>query len=140
MKLHLVLEENPSGTAQEKGTSVQRGRVHHYTKPAVARQRAIYKAAVVSEMAKKGKLTRLHLQGPVRLEVSFHFQTKTKKLASEPKITKPDCDNMVKLLQDVLDELGFFEVGDQQVTTLIVKKFWTLDKPFIDLEVTNESV
>ena len=31
------------------------------------------------------------------------------------KITKPDNDNLEKTIFDVLDRLGFFETGDQQI-------------------------
>lgn len=135
MTIILELSENPKGTAQEKGTSLQGGRVHHYTKANVRRQREIYKTAIVADLAKRGQLTAPKFRGPVILSVSFFFHTSKKKDDGTYKCTKPDLDNSVKLLQDVLDELGFFEVGDQQVAVLYLKKKWTKDNPFISIHI-----
>jgi Holliday junction resolvase RusA-like endonuclease len=40
------------------------------------------------------------------------------------KATKPDVGNSVKLLHDVMEELGFF-ANDSQIASEINQKFWT---------------
>ena len=68
------------------------------------------------------------------MTVTFFFDTKTKANIGKWKTTKPDCDHIVKLLQDQLADLDFFKVGDQQVVDLTVRKIWT-DKPRIMIEI-----
>lgn len=41
-----------------------------------------------------------------------------------PKTTRPDCDNMVKLLLDVMTALRFWN-DDAQVTSLTLIKRWS---------------
>ena len=40
----------------------------------------------------------------------------------------------MKLVLDVLADLGFFAVGDQQVSLLSVGKFWS-EKPYIYIQI-----
>lgn len=40
------------------------------------------------------------------------------------RITKPDTDNLQKMLKDVMTDLGFW-VDDARVASEIVEKFWT---------------
>lgn len=139
MYIQINLTQNPRSTAQEKGTSIQGGKIHHYTKSSVRQMRQIYKEAIIADLAKRGQLTRLHFTGPVMMSVTFYYHTAKKKDHLKFKQTKPDLDNMVKLLQDVLDELGFFEVGDQQVAVLYLKKKWTKDEPWIAINIDQIS-
>lgn len=139
IRMRIPLDENPKSTAQEKGVSVRGGRAHHYEKPEVAKMRAIYNLSVKREIARQKLAFYMPITGAVALEVSFHYSTKDKKKWGQPKETKPDCDNMVKLLQDVLADCGFFAVGDQQVTHLTVKKYWA-EKPEIDIKISRHIV
>ena len=119
----------PTVTAQEKGEDIRymyrNGRkvpyIHHYEKPEVARARAFYEYHIRKAL-KELNLQPEKLKGPCYLTVNFFFKKKTSSVT--PKPTKPDCDNLVKLFQDVLADVGFFEVGDQQITSLHVNKYW----------------
>lgn len=137
--MRIPLDENPKGTAQEKGVVSRGGRVHHYEKPEVLKMRHIYYMAIKQEIMRQKLAFYLPIMGAVALDVSFHYQTPKKKLWGQPKETKPDCDNMVKLLQDVLADLGFFAVGDQQVTHLTVRKYWA-ERPEIHVKVSRHIV
>lgn len=55
-------------------------------------------------------------------------------------LQKPDLDNSVKLLQDCMTSLGFWE-DDRFIVSLIVEKFWT-DIPgiFIQIEVVDDEL
>jgi Holliday junction resolvase RusA-like endonuclease len=50
-----------------------------------------------------------------------------------PKDTRPDCDNIVKLLQDVLTDLEFWN-DDGQIAMLQVCKFYA-EKPSVIIDV-----
>lgn len=69
------------------------------------------------------------LTGPLRLAVAFVFpwrKSETKKrraLGPVPNDTRPDCDNLVKLVADVLTKLRFYD-DDGQVASLHVSKSW----------------
>lgn len=61
--------------------------------------------------------------GPVRLIVKWLFpMTKTSK-HGQYKHTRPDTDNLQKLLKDCMSDVGFWE-DDALVVSEIVEKFW----------------
>ena len=67
-------------------------------------------------------------EGPVYCSLIFVYKSTKKKLIGLPKDTKSDCDNIAKLLIDVLGDMNFFKVGDQQITDLQISKFWGLSR------------
>lgn len=78
--------------------------------------------------------------GPVRFINKWLYSIKNKAHTDgDWKITRPDTDNMVKLLKDVMADLGFWS-NDAHVASEITEKFWS-DTPgiFIQIEeLTNE--
>ena len=54
------------------------------------------------------------MTGPVTLTAAWHFPIPDGHRDGEPKTTKPDTDNMQKLLKDVMTEAGFWK-DDAQV-------------------------
>ena len=148
MLIYIPLTENPpTVTSQEKGETirykwiVKNGRrvsvpyIQHFEKPEVTRARNFYYSAILREL--KG-IPRPRFEGPCKALIIFGFRAKRKKDIGQLKDTKPDCDNMNKLLQDVLADLEFFEVGDQQVGDLRVIKKWS-EEPFITIKVEPTS-
>ena len=111
MTLYLDLEQNPTGTAQQKGEMVRGGRIHHYTKKNVATQMAIYENAI-----------REALDGrkPPMFEDAV-YQIKQQQRWGQWKTSKPDLDNSVKSLQDVMTKMGFWK-DDSQIALLKLKK------------------
>jgi Holliday junction resolvase RusA-like endonuclease len=79
------------------------------------------------------------LAGPVRLAVGFVFpwrKSEPKKHRASgirPMNTRPDCDNLVKLVADVLTRLRFYQ-DDGQVADLRVTKAWG-DHPGIEIRI-----
>lgn len=64
---------------------------------------------------------------------------KAKALMAEQKlkpIKKPDCDNIAKIILDGLNNIAYKD--DTQITTLIVKKFYTDKEPFVMVEMTED--
>lgn len=120
MKLKIELPTNPKGTAQQKGERVIGSRIQHFEKSVVSTQRRIYELAIKKALMKK-KLEPPKYEGPVSLNVTFNFQIKDKKRWGYWKTSKPDLDNAIKLFQDVLASMGFFE-DDSQVAALHIRK------------------
>lgn len=63
------------------------------------------------------------LTGPLRLTTKWLFPITGKHQDGEYKATRPDTDNLNKLLKDVLTDLHFWK-NDAQVASEIVEKFW----------------
>lgn len=118
MTLYLDLEQNPIGTAQQKGEMVRGGRIHHYTKKKVATQMAIYENAI--REALDGREPPM-FEDAVYLDITFYYSIKSKKRWGQWKTSKPDLDNSVKSLQDVMTRMGFWK-DDSQIALLKLKK------------------
>lgn len=61
------------------------------------------------------------LEGAIEFSTVWIYKSKTKE--TKPKITKPDLDNMNKLLQDAMTKLQFWK-DDSQITRLTIEKWW----------------
>ncbi|WP_245864477.1 RusA family crossover junction endodeoxyribonuclease [Paenibacillus donghaensis] len=61
--------------------------------------------------------------GALRLTVKWCFPITGKRQDGEYKTTRPDNSNMQKLLEDCMEDLGFYK-DDAQIASLIVEKFW----------------
>lgn len=72
--------------------------------------------------------------GALRLIVKWLFPTKNKKDHGQYKVTRPDTDNLQKLLKDVMEDLGFWH-DDAQVCSEIAEKLWTNGTPGIWISV-----
>jgi Holliday junction resolvase RusA-like endonuclease len=72
--------------------------------------------------------------GAVRLIAKWCFPITGKHQNGEYKVTKPDTDNLQKMLKDVMTTLGYW-TDDALVASEITEKFWA-DKPgiFISIE------
>lgn len=66
------------------------------------------------------------LEGPIRLEVAFRYKPSRKKDQSAWKVTKPDTDNLIKTVKDVMTRLHFWK-DDAQVCFEMTKKAWGSD-------------
>lgn len=79
-------------------------------------------------------------QGPILLEVDFTFpwrKTESKRRREWKRLwndKRPDADNLVKLVGDILTKLEFY-TDDGQVADLRVKKFWG-DSPGIEINIS----
>lgn len=63
------------------------------------------------------------LEGPLRAELRMCWPTGGEHAQGEPKATKPDCDNVEKVLWDLMERLGFFR-DDAQIVDKRVAKMW----------------
>ena len=71
--------------------------------------------------------------GALHFRVKWCFPVKGKHRNGEYKISKPDTDNLQKMLKDCMTILGFWK-DDAQVALEIVEKFWA-ERPGLYIEV-----
>lgn len=73
------------------------------------------------------------IEGPVKLTVEYAYKTVQKRHHLDWKLTKPDTDNLVKTLKDIMTKCGFWQ-DDAQVSHEIVEKYWSLE-PCIKIRI-----
>ena len=73
--------------------------------------------------------------GPVQLSVVWKWEKPKQKTPYQWKVTRPDTDNLQKLLKDCMTRLGFWK-DDAQVCDEHVIKLWTNTVPGIYITVT----
>lgn len=64
------------------------------------------------------------IDGPIELQVKWCFPATGKHVPGEYRITKPDTDNLQKLLKDCMTRLGYW-TDDARVCRETVEKFWS---------------
>lgn len=106
----------PTVTHQEKKVRVVHGKPVFYEPEALADARA----KLLAHLSKHKPAE--PMQGGVRLLCKWCFPRKTHKDGSY-RITKPDTDNLQKLLKDCMTAEGFWK-DDAQVASEICEKFW----------------
>ena len=74
--------------------------------------------------------------GPVELKVRWMFPKGKSHKAGTWRITKPDTDNLEKLLKDCMTETGFWK-DDAQVAREIAEKCWSDEPCGIEVEVSE---
>ena len=133
----------PRATAQMKGETIKYKKINgkivpyidHYRKPSVQMLRNLLTYKMKRYKPDKPS------EKPIRLTVILYFDVKSpKKLWGTYKTTKPDCDNYVKEIKDVMTDLGFWKDDNQVVDLHIIKYFAEKGTIFIRLEeIEDES-
>ena len=118
----------PTVTQQEKKVSVIKGKPVFYEPPNLKDARLKLMSHLARFVPSKKYI------GGVRLIVKWCFPRKSHR-DGEYKITKPDTDNLQKLLKDVMTKLGYW-VDDNLVASEIVEKFWA-EKPGIYIRIED---
>jgi len=111
----------PTATAQEKQVTVVHGKPIFYDPAAVKDAKAKLTAYLLPH--KPDKL----MVGAVELRTIWLFPKGKTHKNGEWRITKPDTDNLQKLLKDCMTRCGFWK-DDAQVAREIVEKRWS-DEP-----------
>ncbi|MCL1872980.1 MAG: RusA family crossover junction endodeoxyribonuclease [Clostridiales bacterium] len=107
----------PTETHQEKKVKVVNGKPVFYEPQELKEARA----KLMAHLAPHKPETRFN--GCLRLMVKWCFPLIGIREDGEYRNTKPDLDNLQKLLQDVMTDLGFW-VDDAKIVSLVVEKFW----------------
>ena len=118
MKLEFFMAmEPPTITHQAKGLVVQNGKAAVYDSAELRTARTKLKANLSKHIPKR------FMEGPVWLGVKWRFPIKGAHRDGEYKTSRPDTDNLEKMLKDAMEDLGFFK-NDAQVVSEHVEKFW----------------
>lgn len=107
----------PNTTHQMKQVAVVNGKPHFYEPQGLQDARKKFKAYLGMHRP-LAKFT-----GAVRLTTKWVYQAGGKNKSDTWKVTKPDTDNMVKLLKDCMTAEGFWK-DDAQVASEITEKFY----------------
>lgn len=106
----------PTCTHQEKQVHVVNGKPVFYEPREVEAARTKLRAHLSKHIPEEKYIT------PVRLVVKWCFP-KGRHQDGEYRGTKPDTDNLQKMLKDVMTDLGYWR-DDCLVASEIVEKFW----------------
>lgn len=127
MKMFLMLDP-PTTTAQMKKIGIVHGKPYVYTPENVKKA----KDEIIKHLAPLRPKS--PLLGPLELRVNWLFDKGKRHKHLEWRVTKPDTDNLEKLLKDCMTELGFWE-DDAQVVKEYVDKIWSSDPVGIAIEI-----
>ena len=122
----------PTATAQQKGERVVGGYIHHYKKKNVAAAEAILRDALLPYVPVEPIMDK-----PIMLRVLWEFPYPKSSKKHQPgycrnKITRPDTDNLNKMLKDVMTDMGFWK-DDALISTEIIMKVYS-DEPGIVID------
>lgn len=118
----------PTSTGQMRKVRVVNGRPMFYEPPKVKEARDLLTAHLMKYTPDEP------LVGPVSLRVEWYFPKGSKHKDMEWKATRPDTDNLEKLLKDCMTACGFWK-DDSQVCREIIEKKYSSEPTGIYIEV-----
>ena len=123
----IPLDKIPTVTAQQKGVTIINGRPHFYTKQEVKAVADFYRFIL------KTHRPPLPMTGAVAVVIGFRFPAKKPYKDGRPKVTRPDVENMLKLIFDVMTELGYW-LDDSQIWYYTAYKVYS-DVPGVEFRI-----
>ena len=120
----------PTSTAQMKQVRVVKNKPIFYDPPAVKEARNALSAHLALHKPAKP------MTGPISLRVIWLFPKGKSHRNGEWRVTKPDTDNLQKLLKDCMTRCGFW-IDDAQVVCESVEKRWADDPAGLYIEVSE---
>ena len=115
MEFFMPMEKLPSATGQEKGYSSKTGTYYENDRLKAARRKINSRLAPYRPEKP--------LEGPLMLTVKWCYPASEKHPGGTWKTTKPDTDNLLKVLKDEMTHLGFWH-DDAQVCSEHNDKFY----------------
>lgn len=128
LEFFLPIEHVPTVTAQEHKIVIINGKPNFYDPPELKSARSLLTDYLALHRPQQP------IDGPLELVATWCFKS-SQKLNGKYKITKPDTDNLDKLLKDCMTDLGFW-TDDAQVCREIIEKFWSV-QPGIYIRITQ---
>lgn len=107
----------PTCTHQEKQVRVVKEKPVFYEPAELKAARAKLKAHLGQHIPNEC------FAGPVRLTTWWCFPIKGNHRNGEYKTSRPDTDNLVKMLKDVMTDLHYWR-DDAQVSSEVIEKYW----------------
>lgn len=111
----------PRVTAQQKKVAISKT-----GKPVFYRPSRLKEAEIQIETELRKHAPKTLFTGPLRLTVCWIFRTQNKRLQGTWKETRPDTDNLEKMLKDVMTRAGYWK-DDAQVCMETVLKAWSAE-------------
>lgn len=117
IEFFIPMKKIPTTTHQQKKVRVVNGKPQFYEPETLKEARAKYMSLLSAHKPDQ------KISGPIRLTVKWLFPMTKKSANGQYKTSKPDTDNLNKLLKDCMTEIGFWN-DDAQVASEIIEKFW----------------
>ena len=119
----------PTATAQEKSVRIVGGRPLFYEPAKLKQAKAILMASLAVYHPSAP------MEGALELRTTWLFPVGRSHRSGEWRTTRPDTDNLQKMLKDCMTKCGFWK-DDAQVVREIVEKQWA-EEPGIHIEIRN---
>ncbi|GAF41144.1 crossover junction endodeoxyribonuclease RusA [Agrilactobacillus composti DSM 18527 = JCM 14202] len=131
IKFFMPMKNVPRTTHQQKQVRVVHGKPVFYEPDALKEARA----KLMSHLGPHSPQDEIN--APIRLITKWCFPLSGQHKPGEYKATKPDTDNLQKLLKDCMTDLNFWR-DDALVVSEITEKFWS-DIPgiYVSIEVLS---
>lgn len=129
--MRIEIKENftiPSSTAQQRKIGGNRTHPTQGLRYARAAWQALFEAYSPAFPVPKG--------AAVILFVDLYYHTSNPKLDGKFKTTRPDGDNLIKVIKDAMTKCGFWE-DDSQVQERIFR-YWTSGEEHVEITVMGE--
>lgn len=114
----------PTATAQETQSTIKDGKRLYYKNDRLQKAIDLLTDGLFPHMPD------VPMEGALRLSVMWLYRATGEHKHGEWRTTKPDTDNLDKLLKDTMTHLGFWK-DDALVVWEDIKKLWTEDQPGI---------
>lgn len=124
----------PRSTAQTKRFNFKTGNFFDSEKLRTARNFYTY----IFNRERMNRSGEFPITGPIMVEIYFYYKTSKKKEIGEPKTTRPDLDNSVKLCIDCLMSANVIKDDGQIYMLHTTKKWWYEEKLVIKITVAEE--
>ena len=128
----------PTATAQQKGERICGGYIRHYKKKNVAQAEAILRDALLPYVPAEPIENRAIMFGVIWFFPYPKSAKKHKPGYARWKITRPDTDNLNKLLKDVMTDMGFWK-DDALICREDILKMYS-DEPGIEICISDFKV
>jgi len=120
----------PTATAQEHSVRVIKGKPIFFDPPNVKEAKKLLMGHLITNRPDTP------IEGAVALSVIWLFPKGKSHKNGEWRITRPDTDNLQKLLKDCMTKCGFWK-DDAQVVSERVEKRWSDEPTGIYVEITE---
>ena len=117
IEFFIPMKKIPTVTHQQKKWTVKNGKPQSYEPEKLKETRAMFMELLAPYAPNEP------MDGPLRLTTKWLFPKIKGTTNGQYKHTKPDTDNLVKLLKDCMERTGFY-VNDSRVASEIIEKFW----------------
>ena len=127
LKFFMIMDP-PTATAQERQVKIIHG------KPIFYEPEQVKKAKLMIMYGLSGNVPKEPIEGPIKLTTLWCFPKGKSHKDKEWRVTKPDTDNLQKMLKDCMTKMRFWN-DDAQVVHEEVGKVWAADPAGIMISI-----